>query len=470
MLAAAGTRTTRHPDRRAEPCGTGPLGTGRGRGTRGDRRPTHRRPQLEILAAVTGSRSSLSLSPSRGRRGSSRPLAILLGVLLTAVALWALVVGVVWIHAWLQLGPADVPALTDEEAALGAAGATAPDDATTVLVVLTEERDPTVPREPALVGSPVLVQTGGSREGAAALILPPELPVMVEGEGERSLAQVQAAGGADLLVRTLTDHTGVRIDHVVSATSDLLPRLVDELGPLEVCTSAGCARPTAAELRAELAVADDRDRVRLTVDVLRAVGDELGPAWAVAAPVEAWRLTELLASNVRTDASLRPGELFAVADALATETLLEVDHLPLVVNPQTDAVVPLLEPAQVRYEHLRQGTSFAGVDGEAEEEDLLRGVEVAVLNGAGVDGLAGQVQVLLEASGFRVVGTGNAPSFGRDATTIAYREDDPIAELAAVRLAELLEGAQLDPLARDLSFEGDPVDVQVIVGADRIDG
>jgi hypothetical protein len=420
---------------------------------------------------VTGSRSSLSLSPSRQRRGSSRPLTILLGVLLTAVAIWAVVVGVIYIHAWLQLGPDDVPTLTDEEAAaLDAEGATAPDDATTVLVVLTEDRDPTVPREPALVGSPVLVQTGGSREGAAALILPQELAVMVEGEGERSLAQVQAAGGADLLVRTLRDHTGVRIDHVVSAASDVVPRLVDELGPVEVCTSAGCARPSAEELRAELDVADDRDRVRLTADVLRAVAGELGTAWAVTAPVDAWRLTELLARDVRTDASLRPGELFAVADALATETALEVDQLPLVVNPQSGGIVPLLEPAQVRYGHLRNGTSFAGVDGEAEEEDLLRGVEVAVLNGAGVDGLAGQVEVLLQASGFRVAGTGNAPSFGRDATTISYREDDPIAELAAVRLAELLDGAQLDPVARDLTFEGEPVDVQVIVGADRIDG
>jgi hypothetical protein len=421
---------------------------------------------------VPGSRSSLSLSPSRQRRGVLRPLTILLSVLLTAVAIWALALGVLWIHAWLQLGPDDIPALTDEEeaAALVATGATAPQDATTLLVVLTEDRDPTVPREPGLVGSPVLVQTGGTRDGAAALILPRELSVMVEGEGERSLAQVQAAGGADLLVRTLVDHTGVRIDHVVSAASDLLPRLVDELGPLEVCTSAGCARPTADELRAELDVADDRDRVRLTADVLRAVGDELGPAWAVTAPVEAWRLTELLASDVRTDASLRPSDLFAVADALATETPLEVDQLPLVVNPQTDEAVPLLEPAQVRYEHLRQGTSFARVDGEAEEEDLLRGIEVAVLNGAGVDGLAGQVQVLLETSGFRVVGTGNAPSFGREATTVSYREDDAVAELAAVRLAELLEGAQLDPLTRDLTFEGNAVDVQVIVGADRIDG
>lgn len=420
---------------------------------------------------MAGSRSSLSLSPSRQRRGSLRPLTILLGVALTALVIWAVVVGVVYINAWLQLGPDDVPALTDEEAAaLGANGATAPDDATTVLVVLTEERDPTVPREPALVGSPVLVQTGGSREGAAVLILPQELPVMVEGEGERSLAQVQATGGADLLVRTLTDHTGIRIDHVVSAASDTLPRLVEELGPLEVCTSAGCARPTAQELRAELSVTDDRGRVRLTVDVLRAVGDELGAGWAVTAPVEAWRVTELLAGHVRTDVSLRPGELFAVADALTAEVPLEVDTLPLVVNPQTGAIVPLLEPAQVRYDHLRQGTSFAGVDGGAEEEDLIRDVEVAVLNGAGVDGLAGQVQVLLEASGFRVVGTGNAPSFGRDATTISYPEDDPIAELAAVRLAELLEGAQLDPLGRNLTFEGNPVDVQVIVGADRIDG
>jgi hypothetical protein len=420
---------------------------------------------------VPGSRSSLSLSSSRQRRGSLRPLTIVLGVLVTVLAIWALVLGVLWIHAWLQLGPDDVAALTEEDGeALGTGGATAPSDATTVLVVVTEDREPTVPREPALVGSPVLLQMGGSREGAAALLLPPELPVMVDGGGERSLAEVQAAGGADLLVRTLTDHTGVRIDHVVSATADLLPRLVGELGPLDICTSAGCGRPTADELRAELAVADDRDRVRLTADVLRAVGAALGPAWAATDPVEAWRVAELLARDVRTDVSLRPGDLFDLADALTTETPLEIDELPIVVNPQTETIVPLLEPAQVRYEHLRQGTSFTGVDGEAEEEDLLRGVEVAVLNGAGVDGLAGQVQVLLEASGFRVVGTGNAPSFGRETTTIAYPEDDPIAELAAVRLAEVLEGAELDPLARALTFEGDPVDVQVIVGADRLDG
>lgn len=419
---------------------------------------------------MTGSRSSLSLSPRRQRRGWLRPLGILLVVVLVLVGLWATAIGGLYAYAWAQLAPEDVPALRDDGfAALGAAGAAAPTDATTVLVLVTADRDPTVPREPELVAPPVLVQAGGPREATAALVLPLELPVAVEGLGERPLAAVQTEGGADLLVRTLTDHTGVRIDHVVSATEEALPRLVEAFGPLEVCGTAGCREVAADEVRADLAAGDVASQVQTAADVLRAVASEFDVRRAATAPLEAKRVVDVLRDEVRTDVSLRPGELLPLADALATAVGIEVDEVPLIVNPQTDEVVPLLEPAQVRFQHLRDGTSFTGGDAAEEEHDLLRGVEVAVLNGAGVDGLAGRVQLELETGGFRVVGTGNAPSFGRDTTTISYPEGDPVVELAAVRLAESLEGAELDRLTREPTFEGEPVDVLVIVGADRDD-
>jgi hypothetical protein len=420
---------------------------------------------------VTGSRSSLSLTPRRQRRGWLRPLGIVLVVVLVLVGLWAAAIGGLYAYAWVQLAPEDVPVLRDDEvAALGAAGATAPAGATTVLVLVTADRDPTVPREPELVAPPVLVQTGGPREAAATLVLPLELPVAVEGLGERPLAEVQTEGGADLMVRTLMDHTGVRIDHVVSATEEALPRLVEELGPLEVCGTGGCRQTSADEVRADVVTGDAAARVQATADVLRALAAEFDAVRAATAPLEGKRVVDVLRDEVRTDVSLRAGDLLRVADGLSAAATVEVDEIPLIVNPQTEEVVPLLEPAQVRFQHLQEGTPFTGGDVAEEEEDLLRGVQVAVLNGAGVDGLAGRVQLQLEAEGFAVVGTGNAPSFGRDTTTISYPEGDPVVELAAVRLAEALEGAELDRLTREPTFEGEPVDVLVIVGADRDDG
>ena len=130
--------------------------------------------------------------------------------------------------------------------------------------------------------------------------------------------------------------------------------------------------------------------------------------------------------------------------------------------------MPIHEPVQVRLDHLRNGTPLTGEGGRTEdlEAELLSGIEVAVLNGAGVDGLASRVQVELESAGFAVVGTGNAPSFDRQRTLVTYREDEEAAAFAAVRLSEALGGVELDPIAQRPTFEGAEVDVLVIAGED----
>jgi len=140
----------------------------------------------------------------------------------------------------------------------------------------------------------------------------------------------------------------------------------------------------------------------------------------------------------------------------------------VLVNPASGQVLPIHEPVQVRLEHLRAGTPLTAAGGPTEdlEEQLLAGIEVAVLNGAGVDGLAGRVQVELESGGFVVVGTGNAPSFDRQRTVITYREDEEAAAFAAVRMSEVLGGVELDAIAQRPTFEGEEVDVLVIAGED----
>jgi hypothetical protein len=419
---------------------------------------------------VTGPRSTMFTSTRRApRRRWLRGAGIVLAVLVAVVALWVMLVGGLWVYAWFRLSGTEVASLDDSVTALGATGARAPRGATTVLVSMTGPVDPTVPRPSALVGPLVLVQYGGPREDPAALVLSEELRTSIDGSGELSFAEVQLAGGADLLVRAVTDYTEVRIDHVLSLSSDALPGLSGVFEELEVCGPSGCSEPTPEQLQVTLAGSTDQEYVGTVAAVVRSAAAQLDVPWVVRSPLRAKRLIDVVADEVATDVSLRGARLLAVAEALASSAEIDVGSVPFVMNPSTGQLVPLEEPAAVQFQHLRDGTPLTAQDEEAVEESLIAQVRVAVLNGAGIDGLAGQVQLRLETAGYVVVGTGNAPSFDRATTVVNYAEGDPTLEYVAVLLAEQLGGASVEPLAQPPTFEGEPVDVLVTAGEDLDD-
>lgn len=411
---------------------------------------------------------SLTFSDARRPRGArvTRITAIVVGVLLGLLLLWGLVVGVVWANAWLQLGGHDIPALRDDGlATLGSIdGPRAPPDATTVLIALTGPVDPTIPRPAELEAPLVLLQVGGPRQRPAALLLPQDVPLA----RELSFADVQAEGGTDPLVRAVVDYTDVAVDHVISLSIDALPRLVDAVGPVEVCRSDGCSSPAGDEVRSLLLQADGEELALLTADLVRSVATAMDIRWAVTSPRQAWRVVGAVSDEIVTDASLRGTRLLDLAAALRTPVRMEIDRLPVLVNPDTGQVLPIHEPVQVRLDHLRTGTPLTGEGGGTEdlEEQLLADIEVAVLNGAGVDGLASRVQVELESGGFTVIGTGNAPSFDRQRTVVTYRGDEESAAFAAVRISEALGGVELDAIAQRPTFEGEELDVLVVAGED----
>jgi anionic cell wall polymer biosynthesis LytR-Cps2A-Psr (LCP) family protein len=389
------------------------------------------------------------------------------GILLVVV-LWALAIGGLWVYAWFQLGGLDLRAVDDDVVALGSVGAQAPEGATTVLVAMTGSRDPTIPGEPDLVAPVAVVQISPTREAPAVLLLPTDLPVSVEGLGRVDLDAVHAEGGEDLLARAVIDYAEVRIDHVVSVTEDAFPRMVELLGDVELCTPTGCTPASTQQIRAAQRSDDAETYVRTMTDVLRGVGRSMDRASVIRSPLTAKRAIDIVSDEVRTDVSLRGRTLLHLAEGFADISAIEYDEVPLLRNPRSGELVPLEEPAMVRFQRLRDGSSLDVEDEDEGLDDLVIDlVDVAVLNGAGIDGLAGAVQVRLETAGFRVVGTGNAASFDRTTTVIAYGPEPETTEAAAVILAERLgDGVQLEPLDRAPTFEGEPVDVLVTVGSD----
>lgn len=417
---------------------------------------------------MPASESGFALRPRRSPVRFLRAGLRVLVVVAVVALLWAAAIGALWLYGASRLEAVPFAALRDDVMLLGAAGARAPADATTLLLVPVEELDPTVPRPPALAAPPALVQIVPGRDEPSVLILEPTLEVVVDGRGVMTLEAVQRELGADRLARAVIDYSEVRLDHVVVVSVELLPGLVRELGPLEVCGADGCSTPTPDDVRAWQRDEDPAEVLRRGADVVRALAGAIDVRGLVTSPLTARRTVDLLAGQLVTDADLGPRDLLALLPGLAEVRRLDVDALPLVRNPTTGELVVLAESAMLRFSRLQDGLPLAGIDPAEDLERLRSVVDVAVLNGAGVVGLAALVEADLVAAGFEVAGTGNDVRFDRQETVISYRAGDVEAEPVAFLLVDLLPGARVEAVDRELALEGAPVSIVVVLGLDRV--
>jgi len=378
-----------------------------------------------------------------------------LGLLVVGVGV--VVASALWGYAWMRLGGEHVAALEADLEPLGA-GVTGPEGATTVLVMLTEHRDPTLPEHPPLAAGVALVQVGGQREEVAVVVLPSELPVT----SGATLGEVQIDGGLDAVVGAVSDYTGVGVDHVVAATSDALPELVDVRGPVEVCS--GCRELTGGAVGVAIAQGDDAERVRTIAAVVRSLAEDVDAWHALLSPRVSKRTIDVVADRIVTDVPLRGMGLVDLAPTLTSGSQLDVATLPALRDPTDGELVVLPEQAEAIFQHLRVGTPLPTVP--AEDAVDVGQVAVGVLNGAGVQGLAAAVAARLDDEGFTVVGTGNAPPFGQETTVVAYARGDQAARIAAIVLVERIGAGSIEAVDPAPSFDGDAVDVLVTAGSD----
>jgi len=411
-------------------------------------------------------RQGFSLSQ---RRTPVRLLRIALRMIIGAVILgllWGALVGILWLVGSNQLRGVPLSALREDVLMLGASGARAPQDSTTVLLLMVEPLDPTVLRPSPLVAPPVILQFGGQREAPAALVLPESIEVLVDGRGLMRFDEIQRELGADRLARAVIDYTEVRLDHVVAVSTEALPTLVRLLGPLEVCGGWGCDEPTPDDVRAWQRDPDPAVVLARGAAVLRAVAAATDVSLFVRTPFLGREVLAVLSGQVVTDADLNIRRLLELAPGVSVPVRLDVDGLPMVRNPSTGELVVLEESAMIRFQRLREGLAFEAID-PAEDVARLRTVmDIAVLNGAGVAGLAALYEAELRSAGFVVVGTGNDVRFDRERTVINYLRGDREAEPVAFLLAEQLPTADIRAVDGPLLFEGEPVAIVVLLGRD----
>jgi LCP family protein required for cell wall assembly len=282
------------------------------------------------------------------------------------------------------------------------------------------------------------------------------------GEGATD-AQRQSAG-AQLLIQTISQLSGLQIDHY--AEVDLLGffNLSSVVGGVEVnlCAPArdkfsGADLPAGVQtISGEQALAFVRQRHGLPRgDFDRIVRQQTFIAGMIRKmlsdnvlldPGKQRELVEAAAGSLTVDNSL---DLFGLAGQMQSVTAgsIEFQTIPYVGDDEDEQgrYILRLEEADVLHEFFAQlsadpePTPAAAPTTEAPETAAPSAVTVEVYNGSGTSGLAAEAAAGLGAAGFAVASTGNADSSGYETTEIRHAAGD---EALARALAAAIPGAR----------------------------
>jgi LCP family protein required for cell wall assembly len=193
----------------------------------------------------------------------------------------------------------------------------------------------------------LLAHVSPARHRVVLLSLPRDLEVDVPGFGTGKLNGARAHGGPGLLVRTVTELTGLPVAHYVELDFAGFVRLIEVTGPVELCNPTGqrwndvervrgrtvrwtsldlgphsCmragSRDALAYVRARHVAGGDGNRMLRQQLFLRAVTDELASAGTLADPARLLRAADALGGSLHTDSGLSTTDALRLARQLGS--------------------------------------------------------------------------------------------------------------------------------------------------------
>jgi LCP family protein required for cell wall assembly len=299
---------------------------------------------------------------------------------------------------------------------------------------------------------------------------------------------VHAAGGADLLVRTVQDFTGVIIDHYAEINMKGFLALTDAVGGVEVCLDEpledvyagidlpeGCQNLDGKEgvgfvrsrrVATEQFGADDFGRINKQQYFIRQAMAKVRSAGTLLNPLKVKAVIDAVGSNLTTDRDLGPREMLSLAGSLQNLEPSDVATrtVPGYWSPDTGFVHAYPEQAEALFQSLRDAETLPDVGTEAPAELEPKDVRVLVLNGVGTEGLASDVADFLTDKGFQVVDATNADEYDPDLQdlTIQYTAGEVA---RANLLQEYLGDVPVTLVEVEPGTLADGVDVVLTVGS-----
>jgi LCP family protein required for cell wall assembly len=311
-------------------------------------------------------------------------------------------------------------------------------------------------------------------------------------------------GGAALAMRTVENLIGVSVQYYVIVEFSTFEQMIDEIGGIDVLVKQRVkispigrlsrwldAKPyhldgpeTLAYARARKTEGGDFDRAERQQQVAlairdRIVGFDMIPTLITKAPTLYRQFQAGIKSNL-IDPSAPPDQLVNQLQQVISLGLLamEIDPTTIkkgVIGPPDMVLLSILPtgaevlkpvPDQIRGLRDEIFTSTSAIMPSISTNDpmnaaVLESARLAVLNGAGVEGLAGRTAQFLEGQGLNVVEIGNADRLDYARTLIIDYTGNPYTRQYLMSLSNLTESqilSQSDPNSE--------VDIALILGSD----
>ena len=276
-----------------------------------------------------------------------------------------------------------------------------------------------------------------------------------------------SAGGAPCLWRTLEQTTGIRIQHFVEVNFAGFQSIVTDVGGVPVCLpfainnaqsrlhlAAGKHVVNGAQalafvrLREDIGEGSDTQRIQRQQYFLAAVMQKLKGTGLLGQPSRIFAVVRDVAKSLTTDSGLDLNTMLRIASSMKSLSSSAVQFITVPVVPYAGDPAAELSWAQPQAARL-----FRAVEADRNLPAAAKGkkakaakvptvspakVNVDVLNGSGVTGIAGSTASALTAKGFKVTGTGPAPNYAFTSNVIEYSS---AAQLAAVNTLKGLFGS-----------------------------
>jgi LCP family protein required for cell wall assembly len=383
----------------------------------------------------------------------------------------------------------------------------------TVLLMGLDYRDWQDGNGPPRTDTMMLVSIDPVSRSAGMLSIPRDLWVEIPGFEEHNRINTAyflgesyklPGGGPGLAMKTVENLLGVPIQYYAVIEFSAFERMIDEIGGIDVLVKQRMkispigrmskwleAKPyhldgaeTLAYARARKTEGGDFDRAARQQQVALAIRDrvlgfDMIPQLVARAPA----LYNEVKSGVKTnfmDPNASPGQFIDQIKEAISLLLLALDipldsvHKGVIAPPDMVSLVTLpdgaqvLKPAPDQIRMLRDEifTMSSAIGPSISDSEPASGAQqevakLAVLNGAGVEGLAGQTAQYLEGQGLTVAEVGNADRLDYAKTMVIDYTNNPYTRQFLMTLMDLTEGQILNQF--DASSE---IDMALILGAD----
>lgn len=330
----------------------------------------------------------------------------------------------------------------------------------------------------------ILIHLSPERPEAVMVSFPRDLLVTIPGHGDGKLNAALTRGGPDLMVETVEDYTGVQVDHYVQVNIAGFLEVVDVLGGVEVCLeeplqdpSAGADLPQGCQVLQGADAAGyvrarksdprgDIGRIDRQQRFIKAAMRKVASAGTLLNPVRVKRLIDAAAGALLTDDGLGTSRMFRVAWSLRELDPDDVRALTVPVHGERidGSYYAVAEPerAETIFQSIRSGEDIPqdGAQTAAPSDVAPEDVQLTVLNGTRVSGLAARAKRALEERGFVVTAIGNAERQDHRGTVIRHAPGD---EAEAQLVADQFTSAELEPVDDDIA-------ITVVLGSEEVDG